>query len=103
MDGSARLELPEAHSFGNPGFYSDYVLTTSSAAPPRLIDFDALAAVSTGSDEPFDDGTSSVSPLGRRFRRRSVVTTWTVMTWPMTLEAYSIGFGPHEDEIRTLR
>jgi hypothetical protein len=101
--GARAWSYSEAHSFGNPGFYSDYILTSSSAAPPRRVDYEALRAVSTGLDEGFDDGTRSVSPLGKRFRRRSAVTTWTVLTFPITLEAYSVGFGPHEDEIRTLR
>lgn len=101
--GARAWSYSEAHSFGNPGFYGDYILTSSSAAPARRIDYEALMAVSTGFDESFDDGTHSVSPLGRRFRRRSVVTTWTVLSFPMTLDDYSVGFGPHEDEIRTLR
>lgn len=104
--GARAYAYAEAHDFGNPGHYQTFVLSTTSCSPAEHLDSEALSHVAglMGYDDArFDDGSASASELGRRFRQRSVITTYTVLD-EMALPNYAkhFSFGPHGDEVRTL-
>jgi hypothetical protein len=99
----------EAWYFGNPGHYSDYVCSVSTASS-----FGRLRSVENLDwPDKRDDANDGYAPTGpeedprlapwiEAFRRASIVTTWTVIQFPLSPETWPVGFGPHGDDVRTL-
>jgi hypothetical protein len=111
MYGARRYTYSEAWSFGNPGHYSDYVCTASSASdvggyPEGMQHLDW-----PGKHEDPDEGYAPSGPDEdprlatwiETVRGRAVVTTWTVVQFPLSVERWPPdNFGPHGDEVRML-
>lgn len=94
----------EQHYFGNPGHYQTFVLSANSNVPFDSADTDSLHEIASGLHGGFDDGTASTTGAARRFRKRSVVTTYSVLSHQLDAHVYArhLFFGPHGDEVRTL-
>lgn len=109
--GARTYSYSEGWSFGNPGHYSDYVFTMSSVStigefPPGM---QSIPWPSDRADP--EDGYGPAGPSGDRplaawinsVRRSAVVTTWTVIRFPLSMQDWPpVTFGPHGDEVRTL-
>lgn len=109
--GARSYSYSEAWYFGNPGHYSHYVCTASMASPvggypegletldwPKNRDDPSEGYTPTGPDED-----PKPAPWIEAVRERAVVTTWTVIQFPLSPENWPpSNFGPHGDEVRTL-
>jgi hypothetical protein len=94
---------------GNPGYYQTFVWTASDAARQGRFGKGMAVAQEIKNDEwpkPDGGGTEpewSNMPETQRFRRETVITTYTVIGVSLGLENYPIDrFGPHENLVRTL-
>jgi len=108
IEGGARLYMyTELFSYGNPGHYQSFGFTSSSAASQgQLGEFvDVIQALGPGWTDRAKSaelGELEDHPLLKRFRRETVITTYTVLGPTMWAENYPTTFGPHGDEVRTL-
>jgi hypothetical protein len=94
---------------GNPGYYQTFVWTASDAARQGRFGKGMLVAQEIEGDEwPKPDGGGDEPEWSdmretQRFRRETVITTYTVIGVSLGLENYPIDrFGPHENLVRTL-
>jgi hypothetical protein len=110
----------EFNYYGNPGLYLTYVFTASSNAPGPAggsVIFDVVAQAGyhewpypTRPDPseraPPDPGTEpewDSIPAAHKFRRRTAITTITMIHSRLWLANFPTTFGPHGDEVRLLR
>lgn len=109
--GARGYAYSEAWYFGNPGHYSNYVCTASMASqvgsyPERLANIDwpeNRDAAGEGYTPTGDDADPVLAPWIEAVRRSAVVTTWSVIQFPLSPENWPPeNFGPHGDEVRTL-
>jgi hypothetical protein len=94
---------------GNPGGYQSFVWTASDAARQGRFGFGIPVAQEVGADEWPDPSGEATQPQWndmvetQRFRRETVITTYTVIHGSLALENYPLArFGPHENEVRLL-
>lgn len=109
--GARTYAYSEAWYFGNPGHYSTYVCTASTASQvggypedlepidwPENRDDPDEGYAPTGEDED-----PILAPWIEAVRQSAVVTTWSVLQFPLSPENWPPeNFGPHGDEVRTL-
>ena len=109
--GARTYSYSEAWYFGNPGHYSSYVCTASMASEvggyPVNMEHIDWPENRDDPDEGFaptgDDEDPVLAPWIETVRSSAVVTTWTVIQFPLTPENWPPeNFGPHGDEVRTL-
>lgn len=109
----------EFHYYGNPGHYQWYVFSSGSNAPGKSGGYIHRIGEQAGFSEwPYPERWDPEDPLAAppptaepewedipeaaRFRRDTVITSYTVIgpsLWPVN---YPSTFGPHGDEVRTL-
>lgn len=105
--GARSFAYSELHYFGNPGLYQTFVFTASSAAwdAPAGLAFRVVEEIH-GEEEWPSPETNDLSwedmPATQRFRRETVITTYTVIGGDLWERNYPSSFGPHGDEVRTL-
>jgi hypothetical protein len=94
---------------GNPGSYQSFVWTASDAARQGRFGDGLAVAKEIGGEEWPDPTKEDIEPEWaqmietQRFRRETVVTTYTVIHPKLTLQNYPLErFGPHENEVRLL-
>lgn len=99
----------EFHSFGNPGDYQTYVVTASYAAGRAPVGQAWSVQEEIGERREWPDPNEDEiepdwedMPVTQRFRRESVITTYTVIGPRLWEVNYPSTFGPHGDEVRTL-
>lgn len=109
----------EFNYYGNPGHYLTYVFTASSSAPGpsagsllfEIIDqagyreWPYLARPDPLEREPREPGTEpgwEKLTAAREFRRRTAITTITVIDSALWAVNFPSTFGPHGDEVRLL-
>jgi hypothetical protein len=108
--GARYFAYSEAWSFGNPGHYSDYVCSTNMASrvgdiPTHLESLDwpeNREDPEEGYAPSGPDEDPRLAPWIEDTRRAAVVTTWSVIKFPLSPETWPVSFGPHGDEVRTL-
>lgn len=109
--GARTYSYSEAWYFGNPGHYSNYVCTASIASPvggyPAHLEHLDWPENRDDSDEGYrptgEDEDPALAPWIEAVRERAVVTTWTVIQFPLSAVSWPPeNFGPHGDEVRTL-
>jgi len=99
----------EFRYFGNPANYQTYIWTASDAARQGRFGNGMAVWKEIGGDEwpdpSIDPGRQpewSSMPDTQRFRRETVITTYTVVSGSLWIENYPLArFGPHENEVRT--
>jgi hypothetical protein len=90
---------------GNPGYYLTFVFTASNAA--RFGAVDSMAFADAGGEFKWPPDEPDNFPEWRdlqqlqRFRRTTVVTTYSVLG-ALSVADFPTTFGPHGDEVRTL-
>jgi hypothetical protein len=94
---------------GNPGYYQSFVWTASDAARQGRFGLGMSVQQEVGGDEWPNQDDASTGPEWQtmrdtqRFRRETVITTYTVIGPRLWLENYPLDrFGPWVDEVRTL-
>jgi hypothetical protein len=94
---------------GNPGYYQTFVWTASDAARQGRFGRGMAVAEEIGGSEWPDPESDSVKPQWsslvetQRFRRETVITTYTVIGASLWIKNYPLDrFGPHENVVRTL-
>jgi hypothetical protein len=99
----------ELDAFGNPGHYQWFAWTASDAARHGRFGNGPAVMEEVGGDEwphpeKEDQPEWDDMPETRRFRRETVITTYTVVNGLLLWEQnYPLGrFGPHENDVRTL-
>jgi hypothetical protein len=106
--GARKFSYSEFHSFGNPGHYQSFVLTASSAARTAPVGLPFHVIEEIGGNEWPDPATPRIEPQWdalprtQEFRRRTVITTYTVIGRELEERNYPSTFGPQGDEVRTL-
>lgn len=102
--GAHRYAYVEAHWFGNPTAYQHYVFSSNDSGAGAWPKLHILFPEGTGSlrwpasagEGPVDDNALA------RFRRESVMNTYTVIGPRFQLDDYPLSFGPEIDLVRTL-
>lgn len=104
--GARVFAYTEVYYLGNPGYYQHYGFTASSAVQAQVGPVGKVADEvgyewhdQLGSEESV---SGEYSEALRRFRRETVVTTYTVLGPHLSPENYPTQFGPHGDEVRVL-
>lgn len=95
----------ELHQLGPPGHPEVCVLSATSAGPYDQVDLESLRLLASPLAQRFDDGKTSLTSCGKRFRRSTVVTTYTMLDRSvLTADDYArnLTFGPHGDEVCAL-
>jgi hypothetical protein len=94
---------------GNPGGYQSFAWTASDAARQGRFAFGIPVAQEAGADEWPDPSHEATQPKWhkmvqtQRFRRETVITTYTVIHSQLGLQNYPLKrFGPHENDVRLL-
>jgi hypothetical protein len=94
---------------GNPGGYQSFAWTASDAARQGRFAFGIPVAQEAGGDEWPDPSSEAIQPewhemmQTQRFRRETVITTYTVIHSQLGLQNYPLErFGPHEHDVRLL-
>lgn len=109
--GARTYAYSEAWYFGNPGHYSNYVCTASMASQvggyPKKLEHIDWPEIRDDPDEGYaptgEDEDPVLAPWIVAVRRSAVVTTWSVIQFPLSPENWPPeNFGPHGDEVRTL-
>lgn len=101
----------EEYYFGNPGYYQTYVFTASSAGFGAMARLDQLEPIDQTTwqfrwpypSEPTGGPAFEALPGIAAIRRETVVTTYTVIGSGLFPDDYPSSYGPHGDEIRTIR
>ncbi len=94
--------------FGNPGHYQSFAWTASDAARQGRFGDGMAVRNEVGGDEWPDSGTPGQPEWPgmaetQRFRRETVITTYTVLSGRLWLRNYPLSrFGVHENDVRTL-
>jgi hypothetical protein len=96
--------------FGNPGHYQWFVWSSTDAARQgRLGPILAASREINGGEwpdpnrDPTDEPDWSEMPAMQRFRRETVITTYTAVAGSLWEKNYPLPrFGPHENDVRTL-
>lgn len=98
----------EDRYYGFPGHYQTFVFTASSAAPGLGSVADLAAGISQAKGEKWPDksrddqpGWEALSGI-HAFRRKTPVTTFSVLRADLWVENFPTRFGPHGDEVGTL-
>lgn len=104
--GARTWAYTELYYLGNPGYYQHYGFTSSSAVAAPI---GRLEAVQREIGHEWVGGVGDAEALGNeqakvldRFRRETVVTTYTVIGPHFNPDDYPATFGPHGDEVRVL-
>lgn len=98
----------EDHYYGNPGFYQTFVFTASSTAPVPVSIADLAAGIDQARGNEWPDPTADNQPAWpglpgiRAFRRKTPITTYSVLRLDLQVVNFPTRFGPHGDEVRTL-
>jgi len=99
----------EAWWFGNPGYYSHYVCSSSTASSFGAVGPLENLAWPDNREDPAQGyapnsaaGDPRLAPWIEEFRRVGIVTTWTVIHFPLSPETWPVSFGPFSDDVRTL-
>jgi hypothetical protein len=107
--GAHNHSYSEMTYLGNPGSYQSFVWTASDAARQGRFGFGIPVAQEAGADEWPDPSGEAIQPEWidmvetQRFRRETVITTYTVIHPSLALGNYPLErFGPHENEVRLL-
>lgn len=108
--GARTYAYTEFQYHGNPGHYQDYAFTASVAvwqAPVGDLVATQEEILNGEVDEtewPRDSDSRNWEDLRitRKFRRETVVATYTVISSELSMAGYQFTYGPHGDEVRTL-
>jgi hypothetical protein len=102
--GAHNYAYSESTSPGNPGDYQTFVFTASDVAPGPFGDGTSVRADLAGEEWPSaDDGRAwNEMSEARRFRRETVVTTYTVIGMELWEENFPASFAPPVTIVRTL-
>jgi hypothetical protein len=100
----------EFSSFGNPGHYQSFAWTASDVARHGRFGDGIAVTEEVGEPEwpdpekdPDEEPAWDAMPQTQRFRRETVITSYTVIHMELPMHNYPLGrFGPHENEVRTL-
>lgn len=99
----------ETRYMGNPGGYQAFVWTASDAARHGRFGEGMAVSNEIGGNEWPDPNKPGIEPVWdqmvetQRFRRETVITTYTVVHPRLALQNYPLErFGPHENEVRLL-
>ncbi|MGE0067246.1 MAG: ETEC_3214 domain-containing protein [Solirubrobacterales bacterium] len=106
--GARSFFYSEDRYYGFPGHYQTFVFTASSAAPGPGSVADLAAGISQAKGEKWPDksrddqpGWEALSGI-HAFRRKTPVTTFSVLRADLWVENFPTRFGPHGDEVGTL-
>jgi hypothetical protein len=104
--GARAFSYSEAYYYGNPGYYQTYVFTASGAAFGFPVGNVMEVTEELGLDDwPPEDRSGPTWPeleATQAFRRKTAVTTFTVIGPHIDVRNYPGNFGPHGDEVRTV-
>lgn len=106
--GARSFSYAEDHYYGNPGYYQTFVFSASSnaAVPDGIRELSNAIQEAGGEEWPdknrVDQPEWKDMPRAQAFRRRSAITTYTVISVDLWLKNYPSTFGPHGDEVRML-
>ena len=107
--GAHNYAYSEIEYKGNPGYYQSFAWTASDAARQGRFGLGMSVQQEVGGDEWPNQEDPSAGPDWQtmddtqRFRRETVITTYTVIGPSLWLENYPLErFGPWVDEVRTL-
>lgn len=101
--GAHNYAYSEFTSLGRPGAYQTFVFTASDVAPGPFGDGVTLRADVAGGEWPGDDRrTWNAMSEARRFRRETVVTTYTAIGMALWEENFPTTFAPDVTTVWTL-
>lgn len=106
--GARSFSYAEDHYYGNPGYYQTFVFSTGSNSEVRDGIGDLGGAIHEAGGEEWPDQNRvdqrawKDMPKAQAFRRKAVITTYTVISVHLWLRNYPSTYGPHGDEVRML-
>jgi len=107
--GATNHSYSEMTYLGNPGSYQSFACTANDAARQGRFAFGIPVSEEAHSEEWPDPSARTSQPEWhemvhtQRFRRETVITTYTMIHSKLGLENYPLErFGPHENDVRLL-